>query len=417
MAKFIIFGGKSPKGEVKVSGSKNAALALIPASLLVEGLIRFQNLPRIQDVFTMLEVLKFLGGDYRFLDENEILIDTRNISYASLKTDLISKLRGSILFLGPILARFGKAEINFPGGDLIGARPLKTHLQALNKLGANVQVDRIIKARLPKIKNRKVILSEVSVTASELLLLTSAYSKEFVELRMMALEPHVQALAKFLLQLGFEIKGIGTHFVKIRKGKRLKKRVNFTLPSDTIEAGTFMALAGATKGKIKITNINPEEMDAIFLTAQEMKLDFQVRKSKIIVSPSRLKGTKIQVGLYPKFPTDLQPPFGVMATQAEGVTLIHDWLYENRFGYLNELHYMGANVEILDPHRAIIIGPTPLFGTEVRSLDIRAGISLVIAGCVAQGKTIINEVEKIDRGYEKIEEKLQSLGLQIEKVE
>lgn len=416
MAKFIILGGKKPKGQVKISGSKNASLALIPACLLVDGMIRLQNIPKIKDVFVMLEILKLLGGEYKFLDENEVLIDTRNIDYASLKSDLLTQLRGSVLYLGPLLARFGKAEIYFPGGDIIGARPLKTHFRALQELGVNIKTHRLIQAKFHKLKNRKIIFSEISVTASELLLMAAAYSKDFVELRMVALEPYVQALERFLLQLGFDVRGVGSHFVKIRKGTRLRKKVNFRVPPDPIEAGTFMALAGALKGEIKITQIEPEEMDAIFLIAQEMNLDFQVKKDAIFVKPSRLKGTKIQVGLYPKFPTDLQPPFGVMATQAEGVTLIHDWMYENRFGYLNELHYMGANVEILDPHRAIIIGPTPLFGTEVRSLDIRAGISLVIAGCAAQGKTIINEVEKIDRGYEKIEEKLQSLGLQIERI-
>jgi UDP-N-acetylglucosamine 1-carboxyvinyltransferase len=417
MAKFVIVGGKKPKGEIKVSGSKNAALALIPATLLIDGVTIFRNLPRIQDVFSMLEILKLLGGEYKFLSENEILIDTRNISYQSLKNPLVSKLRGSILFLGPLLARFGKAEISFPGGDIIGARPIKVHLQSLSQLGAKINVDKFIFAKMRKIKNNKIFLSEISVTASELMLMASAYSPNYVELRMMALEPHVQTLAKFLSLLGFDVKGIGTHFVKIKKGKNLKKRIVFDIPPDPIEAGTFVALGAATKGEIKIYPVNPEEMDALLIIAKEMNINLRVKDKTLIVKPSHLKGTKIQTGLYPKFPTDLQPPFGVMATQGEGVTLIHDWLYENRFGYLNELHQMGANVEILDPHRAIIIGPTLLHGTEVNSLDIRSGISLIIAGLVAQGKTIIHDVEKIDRGYEEIEKKLQKIGLEIERIQ
>ncbi len=417
MSKFIIVGGKKPKGKIKISGSKNAALALIPATLLIEGKVRLLNIPRINDVLIMLDILKSLGGEYQWLNEHELLIDTRHIAYAPLINELIMKLRGSILFLGPILGKFKKCEIAFPGGDIIGARPIKTHLKALNDLGAEISINKIIEAKIKKLTSTRVIFDEISVTASELLLLFAANFEKTIELRLVAIEPHVVALEKFLVKAGFSINGIGTHFIRIKKNKKIKKNLDYVLPPDDIEAGTFIALGAATKGNLLIENISPENMDSIFQVMKSMNIKFEIKDNNLKIQAFYLKGAKIQTGLYPKFPTDLQPPFGVLATQADGVTLIHDWMYENRFGYLNELRYMGANIDILDPHRAIIIGPTPLMGTEVKSLDIRSGIALVIAGCVAQGKTIIYEAEKIDRGYENIDKRLQNLGLMIERIE
>jgi len=416
MAKFVIKGGKKLEGKIKIKGSKNAVLPLLCASLIFSGRTILRNVPQISDVETMIEILKLMGAEIK-RDDSTVIINTKNIDYVDLVNPLISKLRASILFLGPYLFRFGKIKMSLPGGDVIGARPISTHLQALRDLGAEIEVKNgIIEGQFKKLKNQVIVLKEVSVTASELVLMASALIERPIEIRLLALEPHVQALIKFLQKLGYSIKGLGTHFVKIKKTEKIKKEINFDVPYDYIEAATFIALGAATKSNLEILNVPLQDLDSVILTAKEMNINLEIKKRSLIIKPSRLKGTKIQTGYHPKFPTDAQAPFGALATQAEGVTLIHDWMYENRFTYLNELNYMGANTELLDPHRAIIIGPTLLQGKEVRSLDIRSGIAILIAGLIAQGETIIHEAEKIDRGYEKIEERLKNIGAEIIRV-
>ena len=417
MSKLIITGGKKLEGRIKVSGSKNAILTLLPASLLVDGQVIFKNVPKIKDVETMIKILQYLGAETEF-EDSTLIVKTKNVSYRDLLLQEIKLLRASILFLGPILAKFGKIKTYFPGGDVIGARPVEAHIKGMIDLGAKIENSAdVLIGEFKKFTNDNIILKEISVTASETLIMASTFSKKPINLRLVALEPHVQTLCEFLSLAGYNIKGIGTHFLKVSRGKRIKKEVIFDVPSDYVEAGTFMAFAPIVKNKIIIEKAPIENLDAVFVLAKEMNLHFEVKNKKIIIKPSKLKGTKIQTGLYPKFASDLHPPFGILATQARGVSLIHEWMYENRFGYLKEAQYMGANVEILDPHRAIVIGPTPLFGKEVQSLDIRSGISLVIAGLFAEGKTTIYEAEKIDRGYEKIEEKLSNLGAEIKREE
>jgi UDP-N-acetylglucosamine 1-carboxyvinyltransferase len=416
MSKLIIKGNKKLEGEIQVSGLKNAILTLIPASLLIDGETVFHNVPRIKDVEAMIKILNYLGVETNFINST-LIINTKNLSYQDLLIDEVKALRASILFMGPILTKIGKIKIHFPGGDVIGARPIDAHLKGLVDLGAEIETrDNLIIGKFKKFLKHEIILKEVSVTASETLIMAAALSKKPVKLRLVALEPHVQSLCEFLSLAGYKIKGMGTHFLEISRGSKIKKNIVFSVPPDYIEAGTFMALAPIIKNKIIIKKAPLENLDSIFITAKEMNINFEIKNQNIIIKPSQLKSTKIQTGLYPKFPSDLQPQFGILATQSKGVTLIHEWMYENRFGYLKEAEFMGANVEILDPHRAIIIGPTPLFGKEVKSLDIRAGISLLIAGLIAEGETIINEAEKIDRGYEKIEDKLNNLGAEIKRI-
>ena len=385
--------------------------------MLIDGQIIFKNVPQIKDVEMMVKILEYLGVDVRYEGHN-LIINTKNFDYRDLLIEEVKMLRASVLFLGPILAKFGKIKIYFPGGDIIGARPIDAHLKGMIDLGAEINTsNNFIEGKFKKYLQDTIILKEVSVTASETLIMASALSRKPINLRLVALEPHVQTLCQFLKLAGYNINGIGTPFLKISKGKNIRKEIVFRVPSDYVEAGTFMALAPVVKNKIIIEEATIEHLDATFIIAKEMNLNFEIKDKNIIIKPSKLKGTKIQTGLYPKFASDLQPPFGILATQAKGVSLIHEWMYENRFGYLKEAEYMGADIEILDPHRAIVIGPTPLFGKEVKSLDIRAGISLVIAGLYAHGETIIHEAEKIDRGYEKIEEKLNNLGAEIIRVD
>ena len=416
MSYLVIKGGKRLKGEVQISGSKNTALKIIPASILNRGINILINVPHISDVHVMLEILEYLGCKIVW-DKDKLIIDSRNIQNKSLIIDAVKKLRASIVLLGPMLSLFREVEMARPGGDIIGARSISVHLNTLKDLGCEIKENEDIFVKFKKLSSDIVILKEMSVTATENLLLFLSLIPKKVRIRLAATEPSVTSLCKFLKKLGVKIRGIGTPFLEIEGKKTLRKKVIFKIPPDNIETGTFIALAGATKSHLIIKNVVPEELDAVFITMNEMNFKYRVKNKSIEIFPSDLKGTKIQVGLYPKFPSDLQPLFGALATQAKGVTLIHDWMYENRFSYINELIYMGANAEILDPHRAIIIGPTLLKGKEVRSLDIRAGAALIIAALTAHGESILYEAEKIERGYEKIVEKLQKIGADIKKIE
>jgi len=416
MSYLVIDGGKKLKGEVKISGSKNTALKIISASLLNRGRNILFNVPKIADVFVMLDILKYLGCKVIW-QNNKLIIDSSKVKNKSLVVDEVKKLRASIVLLGPMLALFKEIEMARPGGDIIGARSIAVHLNSLRDLGCEIKENENISAKFKNLSNNTVILKEMSVTATENLLLFLSLTPKKVKIKLAAIEPSVVALCKFLKKLGVKINGIGTPFLEIEGKKNLNKKVAFKIPPDNIEIGTFIAVAGATKSHLVIKNIVADELDAVFITMDEMNFRYKLKNKNIEIFPSDLKGTKIQVGLYPKFPSDLQPLFGALATQAKGVTLIHDWMYENRFSYINELIYMGANAEILDPHRAIIIGPTLLKGKEVRSLDIRAGAALIIAALCAHGESVIYEAEKIERGYENIVDKLQKIGANIQKIE
>lgn len=416
MSYLVIKGGKKLRGEVQISGSKNTSLKIIAATLLNRGINILINVPRISDVFVMLEILKYLGCKITW-EDNKLIIDSRSVKNKSLIIDEVKKLRASVILLGPMLSLFKEVEIARPGGDIIGARSIAVHLNALRDLGCDIKENENVFAKFNRILTNVVILKEMSVTATENLLLFLSLIPQKVKIRLAATEPSVSYLCKFLKKLGVKIQGVGTPFLEIEGRKTLKKKIIFKIPPDNIETGTFIALAGATKSHLIIKNTLPEELDAVFMIMKEMDFKYKLRDKNIEIFPSELKGTKIQVGLYPKFPSDLQPLFGALATQAKGVTLIHDWMYENRFSYINELIYMGANAEILDPHRAIIIGPTLLKGKEVRSLDIRAGAALIIAALAAHGESILYEAEKIERGYENIVNKLQKIGANIKKVE
>lgn len=413
MSKIIIRGGKKLSGEIRVCGSKNAILPILAASILIEGKIILENVPQITDVEMMLKILNYLGAEI-VTDDQNLIINNKNISYRDLLLEEVKQLRASILFLGPMLIKFKKIRIFFPGGDVIGARSIDPHLKAFEDLGCRfILNNQIIEGYFDEINNQKIILREISVTASENLIMFSSLSKKPINLRLVGIEPHIQTLCFFLKKAGFEIKGTGSHFLTISKGKKIKKELRFKIPPDNIETATFLSLGLSTKSKIKILNNNLNELDSLIIILKDMGAHFEFKGNSIITYPSKLKGAKIQTGLYPKLATDFHPPLGILATQAEGVTLIHEWLYENRFGYLKELAQMGANIEILDPHRAIVIGPTPLMSKEIKALDIRSGAALIIAASLAKGETIIYDAQIINRGYENIVERLKSLGLDI----
>lgn len=403
-------------GEVAISGSKNAALPLIAGSILIKE-TRLKNVPRIKDVEAMLDIVSFLGGRHEWIGNNDVVINAEQVTAKPLP-EVSRKLRASILFAGPLLARFGEAELPYPGGDIIGARPIDTHLNAFRELGVDIQEKENLCFRTNNLNGARLVLQEPSVTATENILLLAAGMNKAVELRLAAAEPHVQNLCKFLNSAGAHISGIGTTTLAIKGGSVFLKNIEHKVIPDDLEVSAFAVLAAATKSKLVLSPIDFEYLDSVFLQLEKMNVNFIKEDDtlKILPPASAYKSFRIQSGLYPKLICDHLPPFAVLATQAEGASLIHEWLYEARQSYLRELTKMGANITIMDPHRAMVIGPTPLWGKEVVSYDIRSGMTMVIAALVATGTTTISGIDHIDRGYENLEERLKAIGADIVRV-
>lgn len=422
MEKFIIKGGFPLKGEVVISGNKNLTTPLIASSILFNSSLILKNVPDIIDVQVMLQILKEMGAKISF-NHNILEINASRIDPQKLNLNLVSKLRSSVLLIGPILARYQYIKMSHPGGCKIGARPLTAHLNAFRDIGVLInETSEYIEFKIDTKKSfRKstIILDEFSVTATEnVLLFLSLIDQEFT-IKLAAAEPHVIELCRFLQLHGVTIKTEFAHVIKIKGVKKMKPMIRpFYIDSDYAEAGTFIIMGALSKGEILLHNINIKYLDIVLNKFKKIGINYRAIKNdslKVVYSPN-LKATKIQTMPYPGFPTELQPQSGVLATQMQGTTYIHEILYEGRLKYLEELNKMGANSIIIDPHRAIIIGPTPLYGREIHSLDIRSGISLIIAALIAQGETIISDIEQIDRGYEKIDAKLQNLGAQIKRI-
>ncbi|MCD5396122.1 MAG: UDP-N-acetylglucosamine 1-carboxyvinyltransferase [Candidatus Pacebacteria bacterium] len=418
--KFIIQGAKPLKGEISVVGAKNAAFPVLAASLLARKPCIIDNLPKILDVLNFIEIIKSLGAEVLWLDERKIQVRAENIQPKNLDKKLVSKLRGSVLLIGSLLANFKEIEMPQPGGCLIGARPITTHLDAFSQLKVEIipKEESFLFLRPEKEEEeRAVILNEFSVTATENILLYLATSQKETVIKCADGDYPVQELIKVLRKMGVEIEVLDAHTYKIR-GKKELEGFEHKLMYDPIEAGTFILMAAATKGEIIVKNVEFKFLELALKRLKNFGLPFErIDKSTLKVkSWSNLKVDKVQALPYPGIPTDLLPLFGVLATQTEGLTLLHDPLYENRLKYLEELNKMGAQIIFADPHRAIVNGQTPLFGIEVSSPDIRGGVSLIAGALIAKGETIINNVYQIDRGYERIEERLQRIGAKIDRL-
>ena len=419
---FEIEGGKELKGEITVGGTKNGALAILPACLLTDEPCVIKNIPLLTDVLVMIDILKNLGAEIEWLDERTIRIQAKNV-LSDADTKLVRKIRASFLVAGPVLARTGELKIAKPGGCHIGARNLDTHFEGFADLGVESVLEReesekyYLKA--PKqFQPAVVCLNEFSVTATENLMMLLANVEGRSEIHLAAAEPHVQELGEFLKAMGAEIEGLGTHTIVI-KGKKKLKGAEHTIWPDYIEAGTFFSLAATTKSNLQINNVPVSYLEMVFRNLKKMGVLYKIEGSKVNIEgrSSSLKATKIQTLPYPGFPTDLQAPFAVLATQAEGDSLIFDTLFEGRFKYVDELNQMGAKIFLCDPHRILVSGPTPLYGTKIKSFDLRSGATLIIAALAAKGKSQILGIEEVDRGYEKIEERLQQVGANIKRVE
>ena len=416
--KFIIEGQNPLEGEIEVRGSKNAAGALLAAVLLTDEECLIDNLPRISDIFNLLEILKEMGVDVEWVNERKVRIKAGGrVDPEKIDFEKISKSRISVLLIGALLPRFKEFKISRPGGDRIGLRPITTLLKALKGLGVDIKEEGdFYHFKSEKLVGKEIVLQEFSVTATENLIMTATLTEGKTIIKGAACEPHVQDLAKMLNSMGGNIEGIGTHTLRIQGKKKLKGTVHKTIP-DYLEAGTFIVIGAAVGKKLKVDNIVSEHLDLFLAKLEEIGVEFRKNDDSIEVwGTTNLKPARVQALPYPGFPTDLLPIVVPLLTRAEGKSLIHDPLYPNRFSYVDELRKMGADIEIVDPHRAFVFGRTPLRGVKIESWDIRAGASLVVAGLMAQGKTIIGNIEQIDRGYEKIEERLQQLGANIKRI-
>jgi len=415
--KFLIQGGFPLSGEVEISGYKNSAGAILAAVLLSEEPSVIDNLPQVTDVSNQIEILRQMGAKVEQLGLKKVRIDPKNIDPEKIPTDLFEKMRVSVLFIAPLAIRFKKFKIPHPAGDKIGLRPIATHLEALENFGIKTEEkDGFYHFEVPeKMEGKNIALKEFSVTATEILIMLASRAKGKTKIEIAAAEPQVQDLGFFLKKMGASIEGIGTHTIEI-EGKDKLSGAEFSLCPDLLEAGTFFIAFALTGGQGKIKNINPDHMTFFLGKMKEIGVNFDILNNEIAVKKSSgFKPTKIQVLLYPGFPTDLQPQTSVLLTQCQGKSLIHDPLYENRFQHLHELRKLGADIEITDPHRALIFGKTDLIGNKINASDIRSGAALILAGLISKGQTIIENISQIERGHERIEEKLKKLGARIEK--
>lgn len=418
--KFIIKGNIPLRGKIKVGGSKNATTPLIAATLLTSEACVLDNIPLIRDVLGMIELIKSVGAEVEWLGERKIKIQAKNLDPNKIDKNLVSKMRSSILIAGPLLARSGFLKINSPGGCIIGSRAIDTHLSAFEEMGVVQRKNggdyNLIREEKNN-KNREIILDEFSVTATENILMMAALGSSKTKIEIAAAEPHVRELILFLRKMGVDIKGEGTHTIEIIPKKKLKGANHVVIP-DYIEAGTYVLMAAAIGKKVLIENVPTEDLMLFLKKIRKFGVNYKIiGRGKIEVTSSpKIRIPKIQSWIHPGVATDLLSAFGVLATQSHGLTLIHEPLYEGRLKYLEELNKMGAEIIICDPHRAIINGPTKLYGGEVGPLDLRGGAALIIAGLIAKGTTTVNNITQIDRGYEKIEEKIQKLGGNIKRI-
>ena len=412
MEKLEIIGGKKLSGTIAISGSKNATLPILAATILTNKKIVIKNVPIVRDVETMVTLLNTIGSSVK-LNKKKKIIEILNKN--KLKTlapySLVKTMRAGVLVLGPLLAKYGFAKVSLPGGCSIGSRPIDLHLNALKKMGANINVKNgyIIASAKKGLRGSLIKFPKISVGATQNILIASCFSKGKTKLRNCASEPEVQDLINFLKKLGCKINRVGKRSIDVNGVDNLKSaehRVIF----DRIEAGTYIIAAALTNGRIKITNIDPKVISTEISLLNRMKIKIIKKKNYVIVTcPKKISGIKIKTQPYPGFPTDLQAQIMVLMTKAEDVSMIRENIFENRFMHVSELRRMGAHIEV-DGNRAKIYGGKHLYGAELMATDLRASVSLVLAGLAAKGKTVINRIYHLDRGYEQIEKKLSACG-------
>jgi UDP-N-acetylglucosamine 1-carboxyvinyltransferase len=410
-----------------MSGSKNAALPILAATLLTDKVCVLKNVPDIDDVHTMISILRSLGSEVE-MKGHTVKIQTKKIVHETMNHHLACKMRASVLLFGPMLARSGFAKMQYPGGCVLGARPIDTHADVFEQFGCKRVKGEVNEIIFEKASGKRtaggariIVLPEFSVTATENAIMLAARSAGKTEIRLAALEPHVQDLCVFMQKMGVKIRGVGTHILEITGSQKLRGAVHSVTP-DYLEAGTFALAAALTNGNVLIKNVIHSDLDAFWNLFREIGVKFELKKNAVHIFPSKggvakLKACRrLQTNVFPGFPTDLQPPFAVLLTQVAGKSLIHETLFEGRFAYFSDLEKMGAKITKLNPHEADIEGPTALRGAEIRSWDIRAGAAMILAALAAKGRTTVSDIHYIDRGYEDFDGKLRSLGAEIERL-
>lgn len=416
MDEIIINGGKRLNGEVVVSGAKNAALPMITASILTGGEFSFSNVPALKDVETILLLISRLGGKVLRYDDGTVVVDTSDLNVFEAPYDLVRKMRASILVLGPLLARLKKARVSLPGGCAIGARPINLHLSGLAKLGADIRLEHgYVEASAPRLAGEEIFFDIPTVTGTENLMMAAVLAKGTTVLRNAAREPEIKALADMLNSMGADIRDAGSPVITIRGVESLRP-VQARIIPDRIEAGTYMVAASLTKGRITICNCEPDHLKAVIAKIREAGADVSISGKNIVVQGnSSIKSVDIKTLPYPGFPTDMQAQFMVLMCVAEGLSVISETVFENRFIHVSELRRMGADITISGGH-AVVKGGARLSGAPVMATDLRASASLVLAGLVAEGTTRISRIYHLDRGYEHLEQKLSRLGADIQRV-
>jgi UDP-N-acetylglucosamine 1-carboxyvinyltransferase len=425
MEKFVIQGGAPLSGELTVAGNKNAALPILAACLLTEEELVLHRVPRIRDTEAQIAILRQLGVEVEWISDNGVRLCARAVADSSLDEKLSSQIRASFLLAGPLLARFGEASMPPPGGDFIGRRRLDAHLDAFKDLGAKVSGERWIELTAPGgLRACEIFMDEPSVMGTENALMAAALTPGATRISNAASEPHVQDLARLLSKMGARVDGIGSNVMTVNGRDKLGGAVHQISP-DHIEVGSFMALAAATGGEVRIRDAGPADLTMVRRQFRRLGLRSEIEGEDVIVPPGQSLEVeadlgdaipKIEDGPWPAFPADLTSIALALATQAKGEILIFEKMFENRLFFVDKLVAMGARITLCDPHRAIVSGPSRLHGERVESPDIRAGMAMLIAALAADGSSEIGNIRQIDRGYEQIDERLRALGAQIERV-
>ncbi len=418
MASLIVQGGTRLGGRVRIGGSKNASVAIMPATLLGAGPSRLEDLPDINDVKVFSEILHALGAKVSRQEDGSVIIDPSGLSRWTAPYELVKRLRASYYLLGVLLGLFGMAEVALPGGCDIGLRPIDQHLKGFRALGAEVAMEHgIVKLRAKELRGAEIYLDVVSVGATINIMLAATMAKGTTVIENAAKEPHIVDLANLLNAMGARVQGAGTDIIKIRGTDRMSGCTHAVIPDD-IEAGTYVMMAAATHGDVRVENVIPKHLESVTAKLREAGVVVEENGDWVrVTSPERLRAVNVKTLPYPGFPTDLQQPFVAMMTTAEGVSVVQETIWDNRFGYANELMRMGARIKI-DGRTAVIEGVPKLFGIPVRSKnDLRAGAALIIAALSAEGESEVDGMEYVDRGYEKIDEKMRSLGANVRRAD
>jgi UDP-N-acetylglucosamine 1-carboxyvinyltransferase len=424
MEEFIIEGGHPLEGALIPSGNKNSALPMLAAALLTDEEVVLENVPRIEDIKAMMEIISALGVDIDETGEHELRVHAKHVRTTRLDPELCRHIRASILFAGPMLARCGRINLPPPGGDVIGRRRVDTHLVALRSLGAEVEIGRAYDMKTTGLKGREIFLDEASVTATENTLMAACTASGTTTIKNAASEPHVQDLARFLNKMGARIEGIGTNTLVVHGVDKLRGG-HFQISPDHIEIGSLIGAAAVTNGEILIKDAAPQHLPMILLMFARLGITVEIRGQDVfvprqqsleIVTDAHGVTPRIDDAPWPGFPADLMSIATVVATQCQGTILMFEKMYESRMFFVDKLFSMGARIVLCDPHRAVVMGPTQLHGETLTSPDIRAGMAMLIAALCAEGRSVIKNISQIDRGYERIDEKLRALGARITRV-